>query len=179
MDDKTPSKTRERTPGWQWILVIAALTFSTYQLVGGLTEYASGPGSGWWFTGSRPRRSWDIARKIRRTEEQQFLWALGSFDADDPSSQWFDMTGSPLTLESVNHGIGRDTIASIDHPLFVHPDDPRLHDRWGDGDDADISDLRVIGYESGGDARAYPVALLDNHELVNDTIGGKPVTVGW
>ncbi len=177
MNDKTRFKKREPTPRWQWALVIAALTFSTYQLVGGLTDYGSGPGR--WFRGDRPRRSWDIARKIRRTADRQFLWALGSFDADDSSSQWFDMTHSPLTLESINHGIGRDTIPSIDHPLFVHPDDPRLRSRWGDGDDADISDLRVIGYESGGDARAYPVALLDNHELVNDTIGGKPVTVGW
>ena len=177
MDQEMPVKTPTRTPAWQWIVVIAALTFSLYQLVGGLTDYGSGPSG--WFGGDRPRRSWDIARKIRRTEDQQFLWALGSFDADDSSSQWFDMTDSPLKLEDVNHGIGRDTIPSIDHPLFVHPDDPRLHERWGRGDDADISDLRVIGYESGGDARAYPVALLDNHELVNDTIGGKPVTVGW
>ncbi|MCH7701769.1 MAG: DUF3179 domain-containing protein [Planctomycetes bacterium] len=177
MDDKTPVKTPTRTPVWQWILVIAALAFSTYQLVGGLADYSSG--SGGWFRGNRPRRSWDMARKIRRTEDQQFLWALGSFNADDSSSQWFDMTDSPLTLESINHGIGRDTIPSIDHPLFVHPDDPRLRSRWGRDDHADISDLRVIGYESGGDARAYPVALLDNHELVNDTIGGKPVTVGW
>ena len=37
----------------------------------------------------------------------------------------------------------------------------------------------VIGYVGNGDARAYPASLLDHHELVNDRIGGKPVTVGW
>ena len=39
--------------------------------------------------------------------------------------------------------------------------------------------LRVIGFAHGGEARAYPIALLNHHELVNDTVGGKPVTVGW
>ena len=34
-------------------------------------------------------------------------------------------------------------------------------------------DIMVIGYEIHGDARAYPAALLDEHELVNDLIGGK------
>ena len=40
-------------------------------------------------------------------------------------------------------------------------------------------DIRVIGFADGGDVKAFPVALLDRHELVNDEIGGKPVTVGW
>ena len=40
-------------------------------------------------------------------------------------------------------------------------------------------EIDVIGYVDGDDARAYPIALLDQHELVNDNVGGKPVTVGW
>jgi hypothetical protein len=30
-----------------------------------------------------------------------------------------------------------------------------------------------------GQPRAYPTALLDQHELVNDEFLGKPVSVGW
>lgn len=37
----------------------------------------------------------------------------------------------------------------------------------------------VIGVELNGDARAYPVRLLSNHEIVNDTVGGEPVVITW
>jgi hypothetical protein len=37
----------------------------------------------------------------------------------------------------------------------------------------------VIGYVAEGQPRAYPTALLDGHELVNDEALGKPFTVGW
>ena len=47
------------------------------------------------------------------------------------------------------------------------------HFLWNEGDEK--RGLYVVG----GDARAYPTALLDGHELVNDVIGGKPRTVGW
>ena len=38
-------------------------------------------------------------------------------------------------------------------------------------------DTRVIGYAHNGEARAYPLFILDRHELVNDRVGGKPVRV--
>lgn len=38
---------------------------------------------------------------------------------------------------------------------------------------------RVLGLEVGGDARAYPLRILSWHELVNDTVGGRPVLVSW
>ncbi len=37
----------------------------------------------------------------------------------------------------------------------------------------------VIGMEIGGDARAYPVATLSRHEIVNDRVGGVPIAVTW
>lgn len=37
----------------------------------------------------------------------------------------------------------------------------------------------VIGVVRHGEARAYPIRLLSNHELVNDTIGGEPILVSW
>lgn len=123
----------------------------------------------------RPVRN-RLAGKIRREGDRQFLWAKGSTDPSDESSEWFDLTGSPLPLEGFQYGIGKDTIASIDHPVFVTPDDPRLQAKWPT---MNLDNLPVLGFSHNGVDRAYPVALLDRHELVNDTIGGKPVTVGW
>jgi len=35
----------------------------------------------------------------------------------------------------------------------------------------------VVGIVRGGEARAYPVRILDWHEVANDVLGGEPVTV--
>jgi hypothetical protein len=40
-------------------------------------------------------------------------------------------------------------------------------------------DDTVIGVVQGGEARAYPIAILNWHELVNDTLGGRPVLVSF
>jgi hypothetical protein len=37
----------------------------------------------------------------------------------------------------------------------------------------------VIGVEINGDARAYGIAHLSRHEIVNDTVGGVPIAVTW
>lgn len=121
-----------------------------------------------------------VSRTMIRTDgDRQFLWALGPKDSDSADAEWFDMTGSPLPLQRFEHGIGRDTIPAIDDPVFVKADDPRLLAFWNRRGLRDIDELPVIGYAHNGVARAYPRPLLDNTELVNDTVGGKPVTVGW
>ncbi len=38
-------------------------------------------------------------------------------------------------------------------------------------------DDRVVGIRAGGEARAYPIRLLNWHEIVNDVVGGVPVAV--
>lgn len=38
---------------------------------------------------------------------------------------------------------------------------------------------RVIGVVLRGEARAYPVRILNWHEVVNDRIGGRPVAVSY
>ncbi len=119
---------------------------------------------------------WD---KRRAVDGREYFWAKGQRERNMGGAEWFDMTDSPLILEDINHGLGKDTIPSIDSPVFVEPDDPALKLRWGRRKDADIGRLEVIGYVNNGEAKAYPIKLLNHHELVNDTVGGKPVTVGW
>jgi hypothetical protein len=38
---------------------------------------------------------------------------------------------------------------------------------------------RVFGVSVGGEARAYPLRILDWHEMVNDVVGGEPVTLSY
>ncbi len=40
-------------------------------------------------------------------------------------------------------------------------------------------DDRVIGYVDGDEARAYPLRILNHHELVNDRVAGKPILVTY
>lgn len=42
-----------------------------------------------------------------------------------------------------------------------------------------MDDELVIGVAINNDARAYPIRLLSQHEIANDTIGGHPVAVTW
>lgn len=120
--------------------------------------------------------------KVKVEGGKTFLWAKGK--RDGPDAQWYDFTDSLVPAAELQFGIGKDSIPAIDDPFFVSPDDPRLlkfgrsHYRRDEIAKTN-NEIRVIGYADGDDVRAYPVALLDRHELVNDEIGGKPVTVGW
>ncbi|HWP66868.1 MAG TPA: DUF3179 domain-containing (seleno)protein [Candidatus Limnocylindria bacterium] len=69
----------------------------------------------------------------------------------------------------VRGGPPRDGIPAIQKPVFV----PAAQAAFlGDRD-------RVIGLEHAGEARAYPVRILNWHEVVNDRVGGLPVAVTW
>ena len=66
--------------------------------------------------------------------------------------------------------LGKDGIPSIDNPRFVGP---------GEADQQMDSFERVLGVSINGDNLAYPLNMLSRHEIVNDTVGGKPVAVTW
>ncbi len=68
--------------------------------------------------------------------------------------------------EIMSGGPPKDGIPSIDSPNFEAVGEVTLPDREP-----------VIGLVIGGDARAYPLRILMWHEIVNDTVGGVPVTV--
>ena len=71
--------------------------------------------------------------------------------------------------EIISGGPPKDGIPSIDAPEFVPV-----------GEAADLAPTEpVIGLTVNGDARAYPLGILIWHEIVNDTVGGVPVTVTY
>ncbi|MBI4328481.1 MAG: DUF3179 domain-containing protein [Chloroflexi bacterium] len=63
-----------------------------------------------------------------------------------------------------------DAIRAILTPEFVSVAEA---DRWMDPDEP------VISVVVKGEARAYSIAHLSRHEIVNDTVGGKPIAVTW
>ena len=41
------------------------------------------------------------------------------------------------------------------------------------------ADAEVIGVAFDGEAHAYPINLLDRHEIVNDVVGGRKIAATW
>ena len=111
------------------------------------------------------------SQKLKRQNGKTLLWASGRPISGDAA--WFDVSDAPMEPTEFQFGIGKDMIPAINEPKFVVPDDPRL------AENRIKDDSRVIGYASAGEAKAYPISILNRHELVNDRIGGKPITVGW
>jgi hypothetical protein len=64
----------------------------------------------------------------------------------------------------------KDGIPAIFNPTFVSAEE-------GAGQLRD--DDLVIGVSINGDHRAYGVPFLSSHEIVNDTVGGRPIAVTW
>lgn len=109
-------------------------------------------------------------RPIIERDGKTLLWAKTGADGQD---EWFDLTDSLIDPHKFQYGIGKDKIRSIESPIFVDVDDPRM--ALSDIDD----EMSVIGYAEAGLARAYPVPIMSRHEIVNDEFHGRPVTVGW
>jgi hypothetical protein len=84
------------------------------------------------------------------------------FPTPFPASKYEDL--EIITL------LPRDAIPAIDEPQFL---------TVAEADAVYDPDEFVIGVEFNGEARAYSVPLLSNHEIVNDTVGGVKIAVTW
>ncbi|MBX2823971.1 MAG: DUF3179 domain-containing protein [Gammaproteobacteria bacterium] len=95
---------------------------------------------------------------------------VGGAQAQSPE-EWplTDFETRSIELSEVTSGgPPRDGIPPIDSPKFV---DSEAADEWLDSQEP------VIALDLDGDARAYPLQILMYHEIVNDTVGGVPVSV--
>jgi hypothetical protein len=113
----------------------------------------------------------------------------GRFDGDDAAAGAETPTGGasaaggltlPVPESELNRGAGKDDIPAIVDPVFDTD-----WSGYGTGDDpARLSpDDRVVGVARAGEARAYPLKLLNWHEVVNDSFpaaeGGEPLLVTY
>ncbi|MDX1612640.1 MAG: DUF3179 domain-containing (seleno)protein, partial [Candidatus Thermoplasmatota archaeon] len=94
-------------------------------------------------------------------------WALPGASAGHIDTDEF-RKGCPFSEDEWDDGVydcgGR--IPSIQAPRFAPGD-------WLE--DGDV----VIGVVQGGEAKAYPIRILDWHEIVNDEIDGVPIAVTY
>ena len=70
--------------------------------------------------------------------------------------------------EILSGGPPPDAIPAIDEPVFENVEEA---DKWIE------EDWPVMFFEWNGEARAYPLAILIWHEIVNDDVGGEPVSL--
>jgi hypothetical protein len=73
-----------------------------------------------------------------------------------------------VALAAMNRLLPRDAIAPIYRPRFVAAAQARLR-----------PDELVLGVAINGEAKAYPITILNSREMVNDTAGGVPILATW
>ena len=82
----------------------------------------------------------------------------------------FDLSNALVPVTEILHGgPGRDGIPAIDHPHFI---DASQADYLHDSD-------RVLGINLLGETKAYPVRILNYHEIVNDRFGDTAVLLSY
>jgi hypothetical protein len=81
----------------------------------------------------------------------------------------FDFTCNIANAAIFDGGPGRDGIPALNVPELERNQDALFMQ----------NDDRVLGVEINGEARAYPLFILWRHEIVNDTLGGKPIVVTY
>lgn len=99
------------------------------------------------------------------------IWILlaSPANANAPVRNGFSLQPAAIPIDEIlKGGPPRDGIPALDHPPFLPPAEAP----WQDAD-------LVLGVAWRGEARAYPIAILDWHELVNDTLGDRPILVSY
>jgi len=87
-----------------------------------------------------------------------------------PSKNGFDLTKHTIPLDEIRQGgPPRDGIPAILTPMFVSAHEAIF---LQEGD-------RVLGIIQGKEAKAYPIKILNWHEVVNDRVHGRPLVITY
>jgi len=82
----------------------------------------------------------------------------------------FDLEGALVPAKEIHRGgPAKDGIPALTDPLFESAEES----------DYPADDQYVLGVHRNGVSKAYPIAILDYHEVVNDYFGDEPVAVTW
>jgi hypothetical protein len=65
--------------------------------------------------------------------------------------------------------VGPNDIADLTSPLIVPATEAVYFD----------ADGRVFGVTTEGESRAYPLRIVNAQEMVNDVVGGEPISLMW
>ncbi|MEM9596755.1 MAG: DUF3179 domain-containing protein [Acidobacteriota bacterium] len=130
-------------------------------------------------TGEKPGRSyWNWVEAVGRLGEtlrpapgyeQWKAILLSQIDEEYRKILYANVPAEIRLEEVVTGGVRVEGIPALDDPTMVPADEVRyLKD-----------DEEIFGIEIDGDARAYPLRILDWHEMLNDTVAGQPVTLSY
>jgi len=98
------------------------------------------------------------------------LFILSNSSFSISSDNGFDLSDSLVPREEIFHGgPPRDGIAAIDNPVFIKVKNANYLK----------NDDRILGLLFDGIKRAYPVKILNYHEIVNDKFHGQSVVVSY
>ena len=90
--------------------------------------------------------------------------------AEAPQKNGFSLTRLEVDASKiVAGGPGKDGIHSVDAPTFASLPEATWLGR----------DTEVLGVRVAGQARAYPIRMLEYHQIVNDVIGDTPVLISY
>ena len=82
----------------------------------------------------------------------------------------FDLENTSVEVtEIIQGGPGKDGIPALVSPVTTSADQAKYLS----------SDDRVIGVVIDGEARAYPLAIMNYHEVANDRLGGRPIGIAY
>lgn len=100
---------------------------------------------------------------------------LGAGDAPDGGGagggdyNGFELEDLTVSPDTIRVGAERDAIHAVDLPEFVSPEAAE----WV------APHNPVLGVQLGGEARVYPLHLMEYHQVVNDLLGEVPVAVTY
>ena len=119
----------------------------------------------------------------------EVVWAMGGVflragprpvgDGRNVETYGFDLSTCLVPRDRIiTGGLRKDALrALVDPPVFagleVADYNGTLYGKYL------VSADRVIGVEINGETRAYPLRVLNCHEIVNDTLGGVPIAVTY
>lgn len=82
----------------------------------------------------------------------------------------FDLSNSSIDVSEIHHGgPAKDDIPAIDKPKFIHANQASYL----------APTDRVLGLSLGGKSKAYPIKILNYHEIVNDFFDKKAVVITY
>lgn len=95
-----------------------------------------------------------------------FIISLG---CQSQSMKGFDLSNSSIPVNEIKDGgPPKDGIPSIDNPQFKKASELDLD-----------PNTRILGVRVNGVAKAYPIPIMNSHEIVNDMFDGHPVVVTY
>jgi hypothetical protein len=117
--------------------------------------------------------AWAVAPAVLRLGNQ------GVGDGSSIASYAFDMSNAQLASETTIPVMQHRDMSPVLHNPEIYDVAALAESNSGPRNKFIVSKDLVVGVTINGESRAYPLHVLNVHEIVNDTLGDTPITVYW